>query len=55
MGIEVRSALLAKSAPGRADEIEEARLRLTGPDQMGTLFKVMALTAPGWPLPACFE
>jgi SAM-dependent MidA family methyltransferase len=55
MGIDVRAALLAKSAPGRADEVEAARLRLTAPDQMGTLFKAMALTAPGWPLPAGFE
>jgi len=55
MGIDVRSALLAKSAPERAGEIEAARLRLTAPDQMGTLFKVMALTAPGWPFPAGFE
>jgi len=55
MGIDVRAALLAKSAPERADEIEAARLRLTAPDQMGNLFKVMALTAPGWPFPAGFE
>jgi SAM-dependent MidA family methyltransferase len=55
MGIEVRAALLAKSDPRRAEEIEAARLRLTAPDQMGTLFKVMALTAPGWPFPAGFE
>ena len=31
-----------------------ARERLTGPDQMGRLFKVMALVAPGWPEPAGF-
>ena len=55
MGIDVRSTLLAKSAPERADDVEAARLRLTAPDQMGTLFKVMALTAPGWPFPAGFE
>ena len=28
--------------------------RLTGPGGMGTLFKVMALTGPGGPLPAGF-
>ncbi|HEX8214880.1 MAG TPA: SAM-dependent methyltransferase [Allosphingosinicella sp.] len=55
MGIDVRAALLAKSVPERAGEVEQARVRLTAPDQMGTLFKVMALTAPGWPIPAGFE
>jgi SAM-dependent MidA family methyltransferase len=55
MGIDVRSALLSKSAPARADEVEAARLRLTAPDKMGTLFKAMALTAPAWPFPASFE
>ena len=54
MGIDVRAALLAKSAPERAEEIEAVRLRLTAPDQMGTLFKAMALTAPSWPMPAAF-
>ncbi len=54
MGIELRAAALAKAAPARADEIAAARNRLTAPDQMGTLFKVMALTAPGWPEPAGF-
>jgi len=55
MGINVRAAVLAKSTPHQAEEIEAARLRLTAPDQMGTLFQVMALTAPGWPFPAGFE
>jgi SAM-dependent MidA family methyltransferase len=55
MGIDVRAALLAKSAPERTGEVEQARLRLTAPDQMGTLFKVIALIAPGWPFPAGFE
>lgn len=55
MGIAVRSALLARKAPERADEIEAARRRLTAPDQMGNLFKVLALTAPQWPEPGGFE
>ena len=55
MGIDVRAALLAKSAPDRSDEIGTARLRLTAPDQMGSLFKVVALTATVWPAPAGFE
>ena len=30
------------------------RDRLVASDQMGELFKVIALTAPGWPAPAGF-
>lgn len=54
MGIAVRAALLAKAAPDRRQEIEAAMERLTAPDQMGELFKAMALTAPEWPEPAGF-
>ena len=32
----------------------EDRARLTDPAEMGTLFKAMALTGPGGPLPAGF-
>jgi NADH dehydrogenase [ubiquinone] 1 alpha subcomplex assembly factor 7 len=52
LGIEARAAALARSAPQRAEEIEAARHRLVAPDQMGTLFKVMALASPSWPDPA---
>ena len=54
IGIKLRAAALAKAAPERAHEIADARARLTAPDQMGRLFKVMALVAPGWPEPAGF-
>ena len=54
MGIKLRAASLAKAAPERGAEIAAARTRLTGPDQMGRLFKVMALVAPGWPEPGGF-
>ena len=54
MGIEIRAALLAKSAPERQAEIHAAKERLTEPGQMGDLFKAMALTAPYWPEPAGF-
>jgi SAM-dependent MidA family methyltransferase len=54
MGIKLRAASLAKAAPERGPEIAAARARLTAPDQMGRLFKVMALVAPGWPEPAGF-
>jgi SAM-dependent MidA family methyltransferase len=52
LGIGARTAALAAAAPARADEIEAAHARLTAPEQMGTLFKAMALAAPGWPNPA---
>lgn len=54
MGIAVRAATLARAAPDRTEEIEAARLRLTAPDQMGRLFRAMAVLAPGWPDPAGF-
>ena len=38
----------------RADAIAGERDRLAGEDQMGTLFKVMAASAPGWPVPEGF-
>jgi SAM-dependent MidA family methyltransferase len=52
MGIGVRAAALGEAAPGRAGEIDAARERLVSPAQMGSLFKVLALVAPGWPEPA---
>jgi SAM-dependent MidA family methyltransferase len=52
LGIGERSAALAAAAPRRRIEIEGARDRLVAPGQMGTLFKVLALAAPGWPDPA---
>jgi SAM-dependent MidA family methyltransferase len=54
MGIAARAERLAMAAPERAGEIEAARRRLTAPDEMGSLFKVMALVAEGWPEPAGF-
>jgi SAM-dependent MidA family methyltransferase len=54
LGIDARTAALTAAAPDRADEIAAARTRLVDPAQMGTLFKVLALVAPGWPAPAGF-
>ena len=54
MGIGLRAAALSRAAPGRADDVAAARRRLTSPDEMGTLFKTMALVAPDWPEPAGF-
>ena len=52
LGIMVRARMLANAAPARAAEIEAARARLCRPDQMGSLFKVLAIHAPDWPTPA---
>ncbi len=49
LGIEARAAALAKAAPDQVDAIAVAKQRLVAPAQMGTLFKVMGLAAPGWP------
>lgn len=49
LGIAARIAMLARRAPARRDALEAALARLTAPDQMGQLFKVMALAAKGWP------
>jgi NADH dehydrogenase [ubiquinone] 1 alpha subcomplex assembly factor 7 len=54
LGIEARAAALTKASPTRAVEINAARERLTQPDAMGTLFRVMAMRAPHWPEPAGF-
>lgn len=54
LGIEARAAALTKASPTRSVEIGAAGERLTQPDAMGTLFRVMALRAPHWPEPAGF-
>jgi SAM-dependent MidA family methyltransferase len=55
IGIGQRAEILARSAPERGEEIAAARRRLTSPQEMGTLFKVMALVSPDWPEPAGFS
>ncbi len=54
LGIGARAAALARAAPDRAAEIAAARDRLVGTAAMGRLFKILAITAPGWPRPAGF-
>ena len=54
MGISLRAQALARATPEQADEIAGAYERLTSPEQMGDLFKVLAITAPGWPAGAGF-
>ena len=54
LGLSDRAAILARNAPQRAEEIGEAYRRLTHPDEMGELFKVMAVTGRNWPDPGGF-
>ncbi len=54
LGIDARLQSLAAAAPGRADELKVQRDRLVAADAMGKLFKVMAITAAGWPSLAGF-
>ena len=55
MGIGPRAQSLAQAVPQDADTIADALERLTAPDQMGTLFKVLAAVSPGLPPPPGFE
>jgi NADH dehydrogenase [ubiquinone] 1 alpha subcomplex assembly factor 7 len=56
LGIEIRAAQLCdQAAPDQQAAIKTALARLTAPDAMGRLFKVMAITAPGLPQLAGFE
>jgi len=55
LGIETRAALLRRNAsPAQASDLDAALHRLTAADAMGTLFKALALTGPGQPVPAGF-
>lgn len=54
LGIQQRAAMLAEASPERTDEIYAARDRLVKADEMGTLFKVLAVHSPDWPVPEGF-
>ena len=56
LGIAERAQMLRENAsPEQADEIERALLRLTDANEMGALFKVMAVTPLEAPTPPGFE
>lgn len=55
LGIEARARQLrAGAGPAAAAQVAAALVRLTAPAQMGSLFKAMAISAHGWPVPAGF-
>jgi NADH dehydrogenase [ubiquinone] 1 alpha subcomplex assembly factor 7 len=49
LGIEGRAESLGRSAPEHGEALQSAMHRLVDAEQMGELFKVMGLAAPGWP------
>jgi SAM-dependent MidA family methyltransferase len=56
LGVEIRAAQLLDSANEKqAFSIRSGIKRLIDPQEMGTLFKVMVITAPGGALPPGFE
>ena len=56
LGIETRAAqLLANATPDQETDITAACARLIGKDEMGYLFKAMAITPPAAPPPPAFE
>lgn len=55
LGIAARTeALAARAAPEQAALLRSGTARLVGDDAMGSLFKLLALTASAWPQPAGF-
>ncbi len=54
LGVHQRAAALMAARPDRADTVQRQLARLTAPDQMGALFKALAIHAPGL-VPPGFE
>jgi NADH dehydrogenase [ubiquinone] 1 alpha subcomplex assembly factor 7 len=54
LGIQARAQALAASRPDQAEKLARQLDRLIGPAQMGELFKVVCLSAPGL-APPLFE
>jgi SAM-dependent MidA family methyltransferase len=54
LGIGARASALTNANPARAAELAAAVQRLAGREQMGELFKVIAIHSPDWPVPAGF-
>jgi NADH dehydrogenase [ubiquinone] 1 alpha subcomplex assembly factor 7 len=49
LGLGARVQALGRAAPAKADAVRAAAYRLSAPEAMGALFKVMGLAAPEWP------
>jgi NADH dehydrogenase [ubiquinone] 1 alpha subcomplex assembly factor 7 len=55
LGLDMRTAALARANPAKAKDLIAAAERISDPSQMGQLFKVMAICNPGWPTPSGFR
>ena len=55
LGIEARAQALQRANPAQTEEIDSALRRLSATDEMGSLFKVIALHSPEWPAPGGFD
>lgn len=55
LGINQRAAALTKAYPDRSDEIQSACQRLVAAEQMGMLFKVLAISSKDWVEPEGFS
>lgn len=55
IGIDMRIEMLKRENPSQKASLEAAAIRLTHPQQMGDLFKVMAIFSPSTVAPAGFE
>jgi NADH dehydrogenase [ubiquinone] 1 alpha subcomplex assembly factor 7 len=55
IGIEMRIEMLKRENPSQKASLEAAVTRLTHPQQMGDLFKVMAIFSPSTTVPSGFE
>jgi NADH dehydrogenase [ubiquinone] 1 alpha subcomplex assembly factor 7 len=54
LGLDHRAAALARARPERTEAIAADARRLSAPEEMGTLFRALAVRAPAWPEPAGF-
>jgi SAM-dependent MidA family methyltransferase len=54
LGVEVRAETLSRANPQHAQRLARELNRLTHPEQMGALFKVICLSCPNLPPPAGF-
>ncbi|PZO54500.1 MAG: SAM-dependent methyltransferase [Alphaproteobacteria bacterium] len=54
LGLELRAETLSKANPQHAERLAREVHRLSHPDQMGALFKVICISSPNTPPPAGF-
>jgi NADH dehydrogenase [ubiquinone] 1 alpha subcomplex assembly factor 7 len=55
VGIDARTTALVEARPGAAEEVKQARARLVDPAEMGSLFKILAVSNADWPRPEGFD